>query len=623
MKKNITLFIFTLFASYSNAQKLEKTKNSECNCYGFKDSIGKLVIEYKYDYAGDFSEGLAHVRLNKKSGFIDEKDNVIVPFNYEWADAFSEGLAPVKLGDKWGYVNTSGILVIPTIIEGDRVDGFSQGLAAVRLKGKWGFVDTKGQLVIPHIFDRAYPFKEGLAAVEPVAQQGYGFINQKGEMVIPAQFKYAYNFSDGVAMVSTANRSSLHIDKTGKILEVDNTTSTNKTITTTKTQNVLIHPGNIPYSDKDRENLKIAKDAGNLEYIGYMYINHGATQEGTKLLKQAIANGTCDNCAYFLAVMSYKNSFPKSKLDSCEQAADNLSKSGTINSSIAILRKIDAEGHMPIAAYYLAEAFAKGKIHPPNKEIDSAIYFQQKAATQGYPPAMYALGLLYEYGTGDNFPTPTDRNKNAYLIDQKRARYWFNESSKIGYKPATEKVSWLDKSAELTELAKAYGKGYDAFESGNYQEAYRWWKTATIDGKDAEAYYGLAILHQMGKAPNSSLSSAMEYYQEAANLGMKEAMNEKKKIQQYLESVESAKKNAAKTSTASTIKQADSYSEWWEKTWGRGGTQNHTTMPNNNIPQARYRTGTLSESDRHQQAMDAIQRSIERQQNRDYKNKNY
>lgn len=105
---------------------------------------------------------------------------------------------------------------------------------------------------------------------------------------------------------------------------------------------------------------------------------------------------------------------------------------------------------------------------------------------------------------------------------------------------------------------------------------------------------------------------------------MKNALAEKQKIQDYLDAVSAARQRAATaaTTTSTVTAKGESYEEWWEKTYGRGGSQNRSAMPNNNIPQATYRTGTVSEADRHQRAMDAIQRSIERQQNRDYSNRN-
>lgn len=627
MKNSIILIIFIVFCFCADGQELSSAWNKECDCYGFKDSTGKLVIEYKYSSAGKFSEGLANVRLNKKSGFIDRNDKPVIPMIYDWTGSFSEDLAAVKIDGKWGYINKKGTLIIPATIDGDRADEFKDGMAAIR-SGKWGYIDKKGKLVIPHIYERADEFRYGLAAVAPVLQQGYGYINKKGEMVIPVQFKYAYPFSDdGTALASTTTRSSIHIDRTGRILEDgDKTTPTPayKTPPGTQSSSKAAGPEKITYTELEQNNLKAAKEAGNWQAVGFMYIEHGNVEEGTALVKKEIAKGNCEYCESRLAYALFESRFSRTALEACKSASEKLTYAGSANSAIDNLRKFDAQGDMPIASYYLAGGFEKGQIHSSKKEIDSAIHYYQKAAKQGYPAAMFCLGRLYQYANGNDYPTPADRNKYAYLIDKKQARYWYNESAKTGNTWAQLRVTSLDNAAAAAEVSAAYGKGYDAFDANNYEEAYRWWKVAAFEGKNAEAYFGLAILHQLGKAPDNNLNTAMVYYQKAADLGLKDALAEKQKIQDYLDAVAAARQRAATTtsSTASASTQGESYDEWWEKTYGRGGTENSTAMPNNNIPQASYRTGPQSEASRHQQAMDAIQRSIERQQNKDYNYKN-
>ena len=626
IKRAILLLGFSISAYNLPAQGDYPFYDKTCDCYGYAAGNDSVYIKARYAYANKFSEGLASVKLDKKYGFIDKKDKTVVPFIYSDAGSFSEGLAAVKIDDKWGFINKKGILVIAATIEADRLDDFKDGMAAVRLKGKWGFLDKKGNLAIPHMYDRAYQFSEGLAAVEPIAQKGYGYINKKGEMAIPPQFKYAYNFGDnGVALVSTATRSSIHIDKTGRILEdQENEISAAPAkpatvIPVSKANSKAFASGKANYSEDDLKNLKIAKDAGNWEYVGFMYINHGDFEEGEAIIKNEIAKGKCEYCAFKLESAQYDRKFPKAALDASKAAADNLSNQSVVNAAVASLKKMVVSDGLPMAAYYLAKGYESGQIHYPNKEIDSALYYYLKAAKQGYQPAMSALGRLYKYASGSDVPMPRDKNKYAYLIDNKEARYWYNESAKKGNKFSEKEVAYLDQLIETAELSDAYNKGYDAFEAKNYTEAYRLWHLSATKANNGKAYFGLAILHQLGYAPNASLTTAMEYYQKASDLGVQDALAEKQKIQEYFNAVAAAKQKAAASSTTTTTSnyyKSESYDEWWQKTYGKGGSQNRTAMPNNNIPQASYKTPKQSEADRHRQAMDAIQRSIERDQNR-------
>lgn len=545
MIKSMLTLLLAVFSTSIMAQDLKAVWNKDCDCYGYKDSKGNLVIPYKYSFALDFSEGMAAVSANGKSGFINKDDKALIPLMYEWAQPFGEGLAAVRLNGKFGFINNKGKQIIPFSYDDAKV--FHEGLVAVKINKKWGFINTVGKVVASPIYDNVDGFSEGMASVAPVWGAGYGFINKEGKMVIPVQYKFVHNFSDGVALVGDG-KAYVHIDKTGKVLDGED----KKTTPTTP------------------------------------------------------------------ATASVLEKTPSAEL-ACEEALAKLKYAASSGSALATLRKFYAQGDVPVAAYSLARGFEQGYIYAPKKEIDSAIYYFHKAAALGYQPAMFCLGRLYQYATGKDFPIPNAQNSNVHLIDKKKARYWYNESAKNGNAMASLRVEELDKTEAAADLAAAYMKGYDAFEAKNYQDAYRWWKVSALEGKDADAYYGLAVLHHLGKAPGSDLNTAMEYYQKAADMGMKEALTEKQKILDYFAAVNEARRKSAAVVTTSTAK-GESYEQWWEKTYGRGGTQNSRPMPNNNKPMATFRPGAQSESDRHQNAMDQIYRDAQKQMNRSFKN---
>lgn len=522
MTKQIIIILLSICSVSVSAQDLEPERGPN-DYYGYKDSKGNLVIPYKYTHAGKFSDGMAAVRFNKKSGFINKDDKAVIPFTYEDVEGFYEDLAAVKINEKWGFINRSG------------------------------------KEVIAAVYEKVNNFREGMAAVAPVRRAGWGYINKEGKLVIPVQYKSVNYFSDGVALVGN-DEGYFHIDKTGKLL--------------------------------DKKNK----------------INTSATESASVVVQNA--NG--------VRAMPGKKTNAEIE-DACKAASEKMKYPASANAAVKVLRRYDATGNMPVASYYLAQGFAAGQVNPPKKEIDSAMYYCQKAVQKGFQPAMYFFGQLYQYATGADFPMPTDRNRYAYLIDKKKARYWYNESAKTGNIWASQKVTLLDKAAADAELKDAYSNGYTAFTDKNFEEAYRWWKLSAFEGNDADAYYGLAVLHHLGKAPGSDYNKAIEYYQKAADLGKKEALTEKQKVLDYFAALEAARKKAVSTSGTVATKKGESYEEWWEKTYGRGGTQNSRPMPNYNTPQARYRPGSQSESDRHQSAMDQIYRDSEKQMRRGFK----
>ena len=75
--------------------------------YGYIDKAGKWVIQPRFDYGGDFSEGLARVVLpdNTATGYIDKTGKIVIQPQFEEGWNFSEGLAPVYQNDQWHYID--------------------------------------------------------------------------------------------------------------------------------------------------------------------------------------------------------------------------------------------------------------------------------------------------------------------------------------------------------------------------------------------------------------------------------------------------------------------------------------------------------------------------------------
>lgn len=168
--------------------------------YGFADSNGKVRIGYIYDYAEEFSEGLALVNRNGRSFFINRYGAAV--FNslssvYTYISGFKDGLALVEADEKYGYINTSGRLSIPLLY--DDAFSFSEGLAAVCIDGKYGFINTLGKTVIDFKYDFASSFSDGKAKV--LINGKYGFIDSDGNSLTPVIYEKAGNFSEGLCPV--------------------------------------------------------------------------------------------------------------------------------------------------------------------------------------------------------------------------------------------------------------------------------------------------------------------------------------------------------------------------------------------------------------------------------------
>lgn len=121
--------------------------------WGYKyDGSGKWVIKPKYDYAGQFREGLAAVWVEngwyrdrngqkfaskRRAGYIDEQGTVVIPMIFNMTDGFSEGRARVRIWDWTSYNHFY-----------------------------FGFVDHSGRFVIPCVYHYAENFRDGRALVK-------------------------------------------------------------------------------------------------------------------------------------------------------------------------------------------------------------------------------------------------------------------------------------------------------------------------------------------------------------------------------------------------------------------------------------------------------------------------
>ena len=154
--------------------------------FGFKDSLGHIIIRAQFDQVGCFNEGLASVTVGAKrerylssngdsatmwtggkQGFIDKTGKYVVKPQYDYCNYFSQGIAVVAKDDKWGYIDRTGKEIIK--LQYDQAMDFydANGFAAVSKDGKWGLIDIKGRVVVPIEHERAFSTQRGVATVYP------------------------------------------------------------------------------------------------------------------------------------------------------------------------------------------------------------------------------------------------------------------------------------------------------------------------------------------------------------------------------------------------------------------------------------------------------------------------
>lgn len=219
-----------LYPVYKSEKYLSTIPGQRNECkWGYIDKNGKVVVDFLYDYADFFSEGLARVRVGDwesgKWGFIDATGKVVIAPQFDEVFNFSEGLSLIRIGEgenkKHGFINKKGEIVIePKYFT---ANSFSEGLAKVlidRQNSIFGFIDYDGNVVMSlNVYD-VQDFSEGLAAVAS-HEILWGYIDHNGDFAIKPQFQYASDFSEGLAAIIWDDKIGF-VDKAGNmVIEVD------------------------------------------------------------------------------------------------------------------------------------------------------------------------------------------------------------------------------------------------------------------------------------------------------------------------------------------------------------------------------------------------------------------
>lgn len=203
----------------------------------------KRITHQSFEWAESFSEGLAMVTIDGKTGFVNKQGNIIVDlrfglmgeysFGHETHYGFSNGVAVVCIGDypnrKYGIIDTTGeFVVMPNY---DVIWPFSEGMAPFRVNNRWGFISKDCKIAIRSEYKFVNNFSEGLAAVQ-IGQDNYVYIDKIGRVVLShtknvvfswdegfpisrPRFRFASTFNDGLAKVECSGQKG-YIDKTGK-----------------------------------------------------------------------------------------------------------------------------------------------------------------------------------------------------------------------------------------------------------------------------------------------------------------------------------------------------------------------------------------------------------------------
>ena len=221
--------------------------------WGYINRLGLVVIQPQFDYATQFSDGLAFVSAGGKPGYVDPEGKLVIELKidrltcpkplpnlvcFPSTSSFAGGLAVIAVGGEisgrhypdlhdaeFGYIDKAGRIAIQP--HNRTAEGFSEGLALVKigdsrqqLSPEYGYINRTGQVVVQPQFHSARPFSEGLAVVGFLNEGGKGsqcgYIDKTGKLVIQPQFSACSSFSEELAAVQVDGKYGF-IDKMGYV----------------------------------------------------------------------------------------------------------------------------------------------------------------------------------------------------------------------------------------------------------------------------------------------------------------------------------------------------------------------------------------------------------------------
>ncbi len=155
-----------------------QTKVENFYKYGVISENGQILVQPKYDFAGDIYHDLLPVQLGNKIGLIDKNGSKILNFEYENITVTNTDVFCVKKDGIWYLVDKKGNKIKNT--ESSKAIKFNNSknpLGIIHQGTMYYVVDTKGNRVFEHSDDEFYATEVlNCNILEYVSNQDYKFI---------------------------------------------------------------------------------------------------------------------------------------------------------------------------------------------------------------------------------------------------------------------------------------------------------------------------------------------------------------------------------------------------------------------------------------------------------------
>ena len=217
-------YFYTL--GYMGDNGLLPAKRNEDSKYEYVNVKGETKIPAMFDYAEDFLDGVAVVRMGSKQGAINKAGEFTIQPTYEYGLLnLGKGLLGyMDKNGKTGILDKNGNIVVSPIYE-NSYTVLNDGLMYVKSKDKWGYINTKGEMVIPQIYCEVRAFYEGQAWVKQSEEGAWMSIDKNNNVVFslskdenPSSYcTPVTGFHNGLALVATEDGYK-YVNKSGSLV---------------------------------------------------------------------------------------------------------------------------------------------------------------------------------------------------------------------------------------------------------------------------------------------------------------------------------------------------------------------------------------------------------------------
>lgn len=172
--------------------------------YGFADSTGQIIVDFKYEKVKEVLDSFVVVRLNDKFGVVTTNGEEVIGTIYDQEislyDLKANGCRSYSSGGKYGLINSDFEVILPPIYTRpiNRITG--DQFQIVDQSGFYGVIDSSYQEIIPCMYPYMTMLNQKVILVR--VNDRYGLLLCTGEVLIPCEYDYisAFTYGNGFAI---------------------------------------------------------------------------------------------------------------------------------------------------------------------------------------------------------------------------------------------------------------------------------------------------------------------------------------------------------------------------------------------------------------------------------------